>query len=103
MSSKVSAVIADDEPLLRKSLERLLADAWREGAAVAHGRLDTRYAQELSSRHCWFRWDSTWTLLHTRDPEIAHAIHAGEARLGRLEGEWWLRFLGKMSLITPSG
>jgi hypothetical protein len=81
------------EGCFERVLARLLADAWREGAAVAHGRLDTRYAQELSSRHCWFRWDSTWTLLHTRDPEISHAIHSGEARLGRLEGEWWLRFL----------
>jgi hypothetical protein len=74
-------------------LERLLADAWRDGASAVHGRLDARYAQELSSRHCWFRWDSTWTLLHTRDPAVADALHAGEAHLGRLEGEWWLRFL----------
>jgi hypothetical protein len=85
------------EGCYERVLARLLADAWREGAAVAHGRLDARYAQELSSRHCWFRWDSTWTLLHTRDPEIADAIHAGEAHLGRLEGEWWLRFLDEDS------
>ena len=81
------------EGCYERVLTRLLADAWRQGAAAAHGRLDARYAQELSSRHCWFRWDSTWTLLHTRDPEIAQAIHTGEARLGRLEGEWWMRFL----------
>ena len=85
------------EGCYERVLSRLLADAWREGAASAHGRLDARYAQELSSRHCWFRWDSTWTLLHTRDPEIAEAIHTGEARMGRLEGEWWMRFLDEDS------
>jgi hypothetical protein len=33
-------------------------------------------------------------LVHSRDPEIMAAIHRGEAFLSRLEGEWWLRFLG---------
>lgn len=74
-------------------LRGLLADAWREGATAVRGRLDPRYAQELSQRHCWFRWDGTWTLFHARDPEIASALQAGEAFLSRLEGEWWLRFL----------
>jgi hypothetical protein len=76
-----------------RMLRALLADAWREGAAAVHGRIDPRYAQELSQRHCWFRWDGTWTLAHTRDPGIAAALHAGDAFLSRLEGEWWLRFL----------
>jgi hypothetical protein len=71
----------------------LLADAWREGAAAVHGRADPRYVQELSQRHCWFRWDGTWTLAHARDPAIAAALHAGEAVLSRLDGEWWMRFL----------
>jgi len=75
-------------------LQRLLADAWRHGAAAVRGRLDPRYVQELSARHCWFRWDSTWTLVHSRHPDVMAAIHQGEAFLSRLEGEWWLRFLG---------
>ena len=74
-------------------LARLLADAWREGASAVHGRLDARYMQELSARHCWFRWDNTWTLVHTRDAQVAAALHEGEAQLSRLEGEWWMRFL----------
>jgi hypothetical protein len=73
-------------------LRALLADAWRQGATAVHGRVDPRYAQELSQRHCWFRWDGTWTLVHARDPQIAAALHAGDAFLSRLEGEWWLRF-----------
>jgi hypothetical protein len=75
-------------------LQRLLADAWRHGATAVRGRVDPRYVQELSDRHCWFRWDSTWTLVHSRDPELMAAIQSGDAFLSRLEGEWWLRFLG---------
>ena len=85
--------LAAREGAFAQVLQRLLADAWREGASAVHGRLDPRYAQELSQRHCWFRWDGNWTLCHARDPEIAAALHAGEAFLSRLEGEWWLRFL----------
>ncbi|MGB5079319.1 MAG: hypothetical protein WBO23_01075 [Burkholderiales bacterium] len=75
-------------------LERLLADAWRHGAAAVRGRVDPRHAQELSGRQCWFRWDSTWTLVHSRDPEVMDAIREDRAFISRLEGEWWLRFLG---------
>lgn len=75
-------------------LERLLADAWRQGAAAVRGRLDPRYAQELSDRHSWFRREGTWTLVHSRHADLLAAIHRGEAFLSRLEGEWWLRFVG---------
>jgi hypothetical protein len=74
-------------------LQRLLADAWRHGAAAVRGRLDPRYAQELSDRNCWSRWGGTWTLVHSRHADIMTAIHQGNAFLSRLEGEWWMRFL----------
>jgi hypothetical protein len=76
-------------------LRRLLADAWRQGAAALRGRLDPRYAQELSARHCWFKWDSTWLLAHSRHAEVLAAVQQGNAFLSRLDGEWWLRFLGE--------
>jgi len=75
-------------------LRRLLADAWRHGAAAVRGRLDPRYVQELSHRHCWFRWDGPWTLVHSRHADVIAAIQQGDAFLSRLEGEWWLRFMG---------
>jgi hypothetical protein len=75
-------------------LRRLLADAWRHGAAAVHGRLDPRYIEELSDRHCWFRRQGPWTLVHSRHADIVAAIQQGDAFLGRLDGEWWLRFLG---------
>jgi Acetyltransferase (GNAT) domain len=75
-------------------LRGLLADAWRLGAAAVRGRLDPRFAREFSDRHCWLRTEGTWTLVHSPHPEILAAIHQGDAFLSRLEGEWWLRFLG---------
>ncbi len=75
-------------------LRRLLADAWRHGATAVRGRVDPRFARELSDQHCWCRWDGAWTLAYSRDPAIMAAIHQGDAFLSRLEGEWWLRFMG---------
>jgi len=75
-------------------LRRLLVDAWRRGATAVRGRVDPRFARELSDRHCWSRWDGAWTLAHSRDPAIVAAIQQGDAFFSRLEGEWWLRFMG---------
>lgn len=75
-------------------LQRLLADAWNNGASALRGRLDPRFVQELSDRHCWMRRDDSWTLFHSRHAGIASAIERGDAFLSRLDGEWWLRFQG---------
>ena len=74
-------------------LRQLLMDAWRQGATAVRGRLDPGFVQEISDQHCWLRTDGTWTLVHSRHPEIMAAFHWGDAFLSRLEGEWWLRFL----------
>jgi hypothetical protein len=73
-------------------LRRLLADAWRHGAAAVRGRLDPRYAQELSDRHCWLRQEGSATLVHSRHADVLASIQQGDAFLSRLEGEWWLRW-----------
>jgi hypothetical protein len=73
-------------------LQRLLTDAWRHGATAVRGRLDPRFVQELSDRHCWLRREGTWTLVHSRRADVLAAIQNGDAFLSRLEGEWWLRF-----------
>ena len=73
-------------------LRRLLADAWRHGAAAVRGRLDPRYVDELSNRHCLFGRQGTWTLVHSRHADVLAAIQQGNAFLSRLEGEWWLRW-----------
>jgi hypothetical protein len=76
-------------------LEWLLADAWRHGAVAVRERLDPRHVQELSDRHCWLRREGPWTLVHSNNAEVAAALQESGAFLSRLEGEWWLRFLGR--------
>ncbi|HZF14577.1 MAG TPA: hypothetical protein VE046_01415 [Steroidobacteraceae bacterium] len=75
-------------------LKHLLADAWHAGATALRGRVDPRFAQEMSDCRCWFRWEGAWTLAHSRDSAIVAAIQSGDACLSRLAGEWWLRFAG---------
>ena len=86
--------IAARDGCIDQVLQQLMADAWRNGAAALHGRVEPRFVQELSDRHCWFRREGPWTLIHSRHAEIAAAIEQGDAFLSRLEGEWWLRFQG---------
>jgi hypothetical protein len=86
--------LAARDGLYDRVLQRLLADAWRHGATAVRGRLDPRFALELSDRHCWFRLDGSWTLVHSRHADVMAAIQQGDAFLSRLEGEWWLRFHG---------
>ena len=75
-------------------LQRLLTDAWRQGATALRGRLDPHHVQEYSDRHCWFRREGAWTLVHSRHDDLVSAIERGAAEFTRLDGEWWLRFLG---------
>jgi hypothetical protein len=89
--SEVVQIAARDGSFDRVLL-RLLADAWRQGAAAVRGRLEPRYAQEFSHRHCWFRREGSWTLVHSRHADILSAIQQGNAFLSRLEGEWWQRW-----------
>jgi GNAT superfamily N-acetyltransferase len=75
-------------------LRRLLCDAWRQGATAVRGRLDPCHLQELSDRHCWMRREGAWTLVHSRHADLVDAIERGSAGISRLDGEWWLRFIG---------
>src|SRR5207249_125464 len=65
-------------------LQRLVADAWRHGAAALRGRLDPRHVQEFSDPRCWLRTGGSWTLVHSRHAEILAAIRQGDAFLSRL-------------------
>ena len=102
--SEVVQIAARDGSFERVLL-RLLADAWRHGAAAVRGRLEPRFAQEFSRQHCWFRREGSWTLVHTRHAGILAAIQQGNAFLSRLEGEWWQRWMdnyrGEMSASGP--
>lgn len=86
--------IAAHERAFDNVLRCLLSDAWSSGSAALKGRLDPRYVNELSARHCWLRREGASVLVHSRQPDVLDAIRRGSAVLSRLEGEWWLRFPG---------
>jgi hypothetical protein len=73
-------------------INHMFHDAWRSGAAALSGRLEPRFARELSRRCCRFIFHDVAVLVHSRHNEILEAIHRGDAFLTRLDGEWWLRF-----------
>jgi hypothetical protein len=75
-------------------LGRLFSDAWQQGATAVRGRLDPYHLQQLSDRHCWMRREGAWTLVHSRHADLVTAMERGSAGFSRLDGEWWLRFLG---------
>lgn len=79
----------------RAVLDHLFNHAWRRGAAAIEGRMEPRLARMLGQRHCLFHTTSAYTLLHARDAGLLGSFARGDAFFSRLEGEWWLRFLGE--------
>lgn len=73
-------------------LDHLFEHARRHGATALIGRLEAQYIQELSDKYCWFDRFSGWTLIHSQNFEVLHAIQRGDAFLSKLEGEWCLQF-----------
>jgi hypothetical protein len=77
---------------IRKVLDCLFLQAWKQRAVAVCGELDPRFAKELASSRCRFTWSSSSVVVQSRRREILDAIHRGDAFLSRLEGEWWARF-----------
>jgi hypothetical protein len=79
------------EDTVREVLDHLFYHALQRGAVAATGPMDPRLFGALSEKHCVFhRPDNCWMLIHSWDQQIVNAIHAGDAFLTRLEGEWWI-------------
>lgn len=76
----------------RRVLDHLLDDAWQQGVAMLSGRLEPAFAPELSENGYLLYRRGHWTLVHSKRPEVAHALQRGDAFFTRLEGEWCLRF-----------
>lgn len=76
----------------RSVLDHLLDDAWQQGVAMLAGRLEPALAPQLSENGCLLYRRGHWTLVHSKRPEICHALQRGDAFFTRLEGEWCLRF-----------
>src|SRR5688572_2593165 len=76
----------------RNVIDYLLDDAWDQGVAILSGRLEPALAPQLSENCCLSYRRGYWTLVHSKRPELAHALQRGDAFFTRLEGEWCLRF-----------
>jgi hypothetical protein len=74
-------------------LEHLFCDAWRRGAVAVSGRLDPRFMQAFSDKHCHFNCGAPWMLINSHNPDILRAFHCGDALLSGLEGEMCMRFM----------
>jgi hypothetical protein len=79
----------------RAVLDHLFQHAWRLGAAAIEGRMEPRLASMLGQRHCLFLSTMAFTLIHSRDAGLLGALARGDAFFSRLEGEWWMRFVGE--------
>ena len=88
----------------REVLDHLFHHAWRRGAAAIEGRMEPRLARMLGQRHCLFHSTRAFALIHSRDAELLGALARGDAFFSRLEGEWWMRFLGEPrdTVIAPA-
>jgi hypothetical protein len=83
----------------------LLDHAWKSDATAVSGRLDPALARELGDSGCLLRAGRPPLLIRSRSPELLERLHAGDAFLTRLEGEWCLRFRPERRLVAaePSG
>ena len=81
-------------------LDHLFHDAWAQGAIALHGRLESRFAQLLPEKCCFFYQAGNRMLVHSRRPELLRLVHSNDALLTRLDGEWCLR-ISDRSLSRP--
>jgi hypothetical protein len=84
--------IGGKERTIGAVIGHLMRHAWDRGSVAVSGRIEPRFAHELSSSGCRFDFPAVSVLAHARDREILNAIQRGDAFLTRLDGEWWMRF-----------
>lgn len=100
-TSKVLQVHASED-CEHAVLDHLFHHAWARGAAALEGRMEPSLARALGERHALFLSAMPYALLHSRDAEVLAALARGDAFFSRLEGEWWLRFIGEPA-TAPGG
>lgn len=89
--SEVLQIVAEPRQQ-RNVIDHLFDDAWQHGVVMLSGRLEPALAPQLSENRCLLYRRGNWTLVHSKRPEVAHALQRGDALFTRLEGEWCLRF-----------
>ena len=83
--------IGAESPSIGRVLDHLFYDGWKHGLIGLHGRMEPQFMQELTMRSCFFLRNGSWTLAHSRTPELLAPIQSGSAFFSRLDGEWCLR------------
>lgn len=76
---------------LVRVLEQLCQQADRAGCVAVNGMVMPRGLLDLGQARCNLVCRDIGVLFHSRDPEIAAAIHRGDAAISRFDGEWFLR------------
>jgi hypothetical protein len=101
---QVHALEGSERGAERPVLDHLFQHAWRRGSAAIEGRMEPRLARVLGQRHCLFHSTSAFALIHSRDAQTLGALARGDAFFSRLEGEWWMRFIGEPggTVIAPA-
>jgi hypothetical protein len=75
-----------------KVLDHLFHEAWQNNLIGLQGRLEPQFMEELTQRSSFFLRNGSWTLAHSRTPELLGPIFSGNSFFSRLDGEWCLRF-----------
>jgi hypothetical protein len=74
-------------------LDRLIGHAMQQGAVAIHGRSTPTFHRQLMERQAFF-YPNMWTVVYSRDPEVATHFNAGTAFFTGLAGENWIRLNG---------
>jgi hypothetical protein len=73
-------------------LDHLFHHAWERGLLAVRGRLTPRELPILTRKRCVLESGGPWTVVHSNRRDVLAAIESGEARLSRLDGEFWMTF-----------
>lgn len=74
-------------------LDKLIGHAMAIGAVAIRGRATPTFQKALADRHASFH-PHLWTIVYSRDPEVARHFQAGTALFTGLVGENWIRLNG---------
>ena len=91
-TSTVLQIVARDN-LMSEVLDHLFHDAWRQDSVAVSGRLDPRFAREVSDKYCLFNYGRPWVLIHSPNPDLLRTFHDGDVMFSKLEGEWCMRVI----------
>lgn len=84
--------IAADSGTIPYVLDHLFAHAAAEGAIAATGRLEPRFMESLSDKHCVFHLRGPWVLVSARRRDLLRSFQSGDTFFSRFDGEWCLGF-----------